>query len=202
MSDHAILTVEQGHRSYAKGCRCRYCTKAQSAWMLEYRRSREAQRTNRPSGAGSDEAGQLSLLAPQLRQSDSVSTSPAILRSTEQPEELRTPTSPKAGLHHRDPRKTQLRGALDVAPTSGTKRAAYLLALVNAEQRGLTDHEAALLVRMPVTSITARRNELMAGGFPWVKDSDRERKGPYGSANCVWLATTRAHTWANQRVSA
>jgi hypothetical protein len=104
--------------------------------------------------------------------------------------------SPEVGLHHRDPKPTELAGALHIVGKSGSDKMRLLQALVNAGYRGLTDHEAAMLLELPVTSINGRRNQLVNQG--WVEDSGRTRPGPVWDRrtkrfvpNIVWKATPR-----------
>lgn len=99
-------------------------------------------------------------------------------------------TQPRAGKHHRNASPTELKAALKVAPKSGTSRFRVLLAIVEkGRERGLIDWEVASLARIPLSSVTGRRNELMEGGF--VENSGKEDRGPYGADCTLWIATER-----------
>lgn len=183
----SVTPIPHGtHAGYARGCRCEPCTSAHALYMREYRAG------NRPS------AGQMML----LEESDANSGVRSVLRVADAGEktlrEVDRPSQPRVGLHHSNPADTELAAALSMVGVTGAQNVAYLTALVEAGSRGLTDHEAAMLLHVPLSSINGRRNDL---GSTWVLASDKTRIGPYGKPNRVHLATARARRYV-RRVSA
>lgn len=102
------------------------------------------------------------------------------------------------------PPRTFVRGATLQARDCGeraaqaiqSRRAAlqdrYLAALEAAEPHGLTDHEAASRLQVPISSICSTRGALMPKAGPHLVISDGDRLGPYGLANTVWRRTPTA----------
>jgi hypothetical protein len=169
------------HRGYARGCRCKPCTRGHARYMAEWRAGKQ------PS------AGQMFLLSPESPSDDS---EPVLRRAT--PQTVSRVGQATAGRMHSQARETERAAAASLVPTAGSKRAIYLMALVDARHRGLTDHEASALLRLPVSSINGRRNELIG----WIEDSGRTRIGPYGKPNSVWVATERGRRWAKKQGAA
>lgn len=91
------------------------------------------------------------------------------------------PLENRPGLHHKDAGDTERAGAESVTPRSGTQRAAVLRAIQDSPR---TDHEISRYLLLPMSSVNARRNELVRDGL--VEDSGLRRKGPYGNDNVVW----------------
>lgn len=80
--------------------------------------------------------------------------------------------------------RTSRDAAAAQVPVLGKLQRAYLDAL--REHGGLTDHEAAAILRRPLSSINARRAELTANGL--VEDSGTTRRSPFGKQATVWRA--------------
>jgi hypothetical protein len=85
---------------------------------------------------------------------------------------------------------TERAAAVDVFPFSGRQRARYVLELVDAGARGLTDHEAhAAGVGSSYHVAGTRRHELVDDdGVELVVDSGRRRNSPHGRPCAVWVA--------------
>ena len=108
---------------------------------------------------------------------------------------LDRPDQSAPGRTHAEPTKTELDAALSLVGKSGIDRVAYLEKLVDAGFHGLTDHEAAMQLDLPISSINGRRNELGSH----VERSKRSRIGPYGKPNGVYVATERGRRWVNKQ---
>lgn len=93
----------------------------------------------------------------------------------------------EVGFHAHDPSDTQLGSALALVKTSGAKKGRLLTALVEAGWRGLTDHEAVVAARLPMSSVNSIRNKLV--DRDWVEDSGRRRMSPFKRPVAVWVAT-------------
>lgn len=83
---------------------------------------------------------------------------------------------------------TEKAAALRALPNSGTARG-HILALV-ARFGGLTDDEIETTIGLPHQSASARRRELVLGG--WLNDSGDTRATRTGAAAIVWKPTERA----------
>lgn len=75
-------------------------------------------------------------------------------------------------------------------PRKGTLKEKVLVFIARQREEGATDDEMSLLLKAPVTSISANRNQLMSLG--WVKDSGRRRKIRSGNMGTVWTLTNPA----------
>lgn len=84
------------------------------------------------------------------------------------------------------------RAAQAITGRRAALRDRYLAALEAAEPHGLTDHEAASRLGVPVSSICSTRGALMPKAGPHLVCSDGDRLGPYGLANTVWRRTPAA----------
>jgi hypothetical protein len=80
--------------------------------------------------------------------------------------------------------KTSRDAAAAQVPKLGKLQRAYVDAL--RQHGGLTDHDAAAILRRPLSSINARRNECMALGL--VEASARTKMSPFGKQATVWIA--------------
>ena len=83
---------------------------------------------------------------------------------------------------------TSIEAARKALPNRGTLQREYYEMLLFMESHGATDHEAAEDLNKPLSSICARRNELMARESPLVRDSGRRRPTKYGGSAIVWVA--------------
>lgn len=77
-------------------------------------------------------------------------------------------------------------GAQDAQPHACAQAQRYLRLLAKRGDHGLTDYEAANLMGIERTSITARRRPLCTLAEPWVI-SGTTRPGPTGIRNTVWI---------------
>lgn len=95
--------------------------------------------------------------------------------------------APGTAVSYRRESDTSRAGAADaeLSGKAADQMTRYLAALVRARHQGLTDHEAAALLELPVTSICARRGS--KHGRMYVVDSGSRRRGPTGVANTVWI---------------
>jgi len=82
-------------------------------------------------------------------------------------------------------RHTSALGAQDARPRACAQTRRYLRLLAKRGDEGLTDWEAADLMGIERTSITARRRPLCTLAEPWVV-TNSTRPGPTGIKNCVW----------------
>lgn len=87
---------------------------------------------------------------------------------------------------------TSVAAAKQAEPRAGSQMSRYLTELVKARRHGLTDHEAADKLGLPVGTICARRGSEY--GRRYVRDSGRRRKSVYGSDNVVWIHVMYAGT--------
>lgn len=96
------------------------------------------------------------------------------------------PVAPRDTVRYQRGSDTSRAGAVHAMETgkSQVQLNQYLTALFKAGDAGLTDHEAAEILGIPVTSINARRNCKHAQQY--VTKSDDRRRGPTGVANVVW----------------
>lgn len=76
-------------------------------------------------------------------------------------------------------------GAQDAAKRSGKQLRTYLLLLERRGDEGLTDLEAARLMAIERTSVTARRRPLCVDPDPWIVEGET-RPGPTGVRNVCW----------------
>jgi hypothetical protein len=84
--------------------------------------------------------------------------------------------------------ETERRAAIEVYPRSGTARRRVLDYIAASGDRGATDEEISLALRMRLYTAAPRRNELLRDG--WVEDSDRRRRTTTGARAAVWVLTS------------
>ncbi len=77
-------------------------------------------------------------------------------------------------------------GAQDALPRACRQTRSYLRLMAQRGDNGLTDWEAADLMGIERTSITARRRPLCTLAEPWVVTNET-RPGPTGIKNTVWM---------------
>jgi len=83
---------------------------------------------------------------------------------------------------------TSIEAARKVLPKRGILQREYFELLRFMGERGATDHEAAHDLKKPLSSICARRNELMARNPPLVRYSGKRRESCNGGTARVWIA--------------
>ena len=98
---------------------------------------------------------------------------------------LPDPTRPMLGQFHRDGHDTEVAAAVQVAPRTGTQRAAVLREFQGAGSHGLTDYELGVLLGMFRWVAGTRRGELIRDGWP-IEDSGDRRKTDTGTKAIVW----------------
>jgi hypothetical protein len=101
----------------------------------------------------------------------------------------------KIGLFAADAKETSRLAAIQLYPRSGTARLRVLEAVadISAEVAGgLTDYEIEQRTGMRHTTASARRNELVAGG--WLVDTGKRRPTDTGSLAIVWSLSNKART--------
>ena len=100
---------------------------------------------------------------------------------------LFTQSQPDPATSARPDSPTSVAAAKQSEPRAGSQMSRYLTELVRARHDGLTDHEAADMLGLPVGTICARRGS--KHGKRYVVDSGRRRKSVYGTDNVVWVHT-------------
>lgn len=88
---------------------------------------------------------------------------------------------------HQGASETSKKAADVILPRLGRLQKAYLAYLHVCGPTGATDHNAAAGLGRPLSSICARRNELMKFDPPLVRDSGRTRTTNYGGTATVWI---------------
>lgn len=111
--------------------------------------------------------------------------------TTSADDELRTPTSPTVGRHHRNPKRTELKAAKLVGPKAGTQRYRILEALVRAGDTGMTRWDLCSYLDMLMSSVCGRLDELKTKGH-WATPIGRDRLNTVtNQSGEVWIATAR-----------
>lgn len=96
--------------------------------------------------------------------------------------------------------ETERRAALEVYPRTGTCRRRVLDAIALASERGMTDEELSLELRMRLYTAAPRRNELLNDG--WIEDSGARRPTTTGARATVWVLTAAGRAqWRPQEVA-
>ena len=80
---------------------------------------------------------------------------------------------------------TSVAAAKAAEPRAGSQMSLYITELVKAKHNGLTDHEAAEKLQLPVGTICARRGS--EHGKLYVVDSGKTRRSRHGAKNVVWV---------------
>jgi hypothetical protein len=84
---------------------------------------------------------------------------------------------------------TERQAAISVYPRTGTCRRRVLDFIARSGERGATDEEVSLALRMRLYTAAPRRNELLNDG--WVEDSERQRFTTTGTRATVWVLTEK-----------
>lgn len=117
-----------------------------------------------------------------------------LFEHAQQQEKPKDPPKPKPDLQrskdsvsYRRGNDTSTAGAMDamLSGKSADQMTRYITLLVKAGGEGLTDHEAAEAMGLPVGTICARRGS--PHGKKYIVDSGQRRKGPTGIRNKVWV---------------
>lgn len=181
MNAHAELSVYDQHRSYARGCRCRPCTKGHAAYMRDWRRSQ---------GPTSGD-GQASLL-DQDRDNGSRRSTPVAGSALDN---LRTPTSASVGRHHSNGKPTEIKAARSVTLKAGSQRGRILVAIAEVEE-GLTQWEITHRLDILRSSVCARVNELETSG--WIEPRGETKRAGTTVPEHIYFATTSGKRWARK----
>lgn len=84
---------------------------------------------------------------------------------------------------------TSRAAAIAQVPKLGNAQAQYVRYMRHCGPIGSTDHEAAEQLGRPLSSICARRNEMMKRGY--IRDSGARRPTRYGGRAVVWVITNQ-----------
>lgn len=94
-------------------------------------------------------------------------------------------------------RATSKAAALKNAPRAGTQRERVLLCFKSANGVGFTDQQLQAQTKLPHNVESARRYELVEGG--WLEDSGERQPTRSGNPSIVWALTPKAKHLVSER---
>lgn len=180
MNDHSALTVEEAHKSYAKGCRCASCKTGHKLYMQEYRAAQRA----RQGSFDVDDSAQTS--APR--------STGLPVRSTDESTkvrqgDLRHPGQPRLGKMHRNAKPTERAAAKRQVGVIGEKTVRLLQAFADAKN-GLVRNDAVRAAEMRLQSVCSCWNSLEEHGY--IRGSGESREAiDTGSPGEIFYITQR-----------